>query len=509
MQNSNDAPSPEKTGVNHLIGQTKVLMSEEGEIFVSFKTETNGHLHTEHHPLKSKAVETWVRRCLRKLNNRSPKPHEIEAAIADLEALAYEQTNATKVYIRCGEHSGKIYIDLGNPSWEAIEVSAAGWSIIDEPPVAFKRPKSLKPLPRPTDACSFDAARGLFNFETEEDYYMLIAWMFHSFFSRGPYPILAIGGEHGSAKTTTCMIIKALIDPSTPATRSLPETERDLTVAANNNWVLCFDNISIVKPWLSDALCRLATGAGFGIRQHYQDSQEVIFEASRPIIINGIEDIAQQQDLISRVIPIRLAPIPDDKRVTEDEIWAKVEEVSPMFFAAVLNLLSECLKNIENIKPTQLPRMADFAKRVLSVETLIGFSQNGFLDHYRSIQSAASADALAGDDVFVGILKLLNGKPQWVGSAGELCEQILQLTEPRKRKYIPKANKLPLTRLKPILRAHGIGLEKDRSSLRRTITLTNDFPHRNLLEGISETSPPKTAQELLSMQVSEVATYDE
>ena len=37
-------------------------------------------------------------------------------------------------------------------------------------------------------------------------------------------------------------------------------------VAANNGWMIALDNLSFVPSWLSDALCRLATGGGFSTR---------------------------------------------------------------------------------------------------------------------------------------------------------------------------------------------------------------------------------------------------
>jgi putative DNA primase/helicase len=49
--------------------------------------------------------------------------------------------------------------------------------------------------------------------------------------------------------------------------RALPRSERDLAIATGNAWVLAFDNLSGIRDWLSDALCRLATGGGFATRQ--------------------------------------------------------------------------------------------------------------------------------------------------------------------------------------------------------------------------------------------------
>jgi hypothetical protein len=63
-------------------------------------------------------------------------------------------------------------------------------------------------------------------------------------------------------------------------------------------YLLAFDNLSGLPPWLSDALCRLATGGSFAVRQLYTDDEEVLFEASRPILLNGIEDARGVSDSV-------------------------------------------------------------------------------------------------------------------------------------------------------------------------------------------------------------------
>jgi len=36
-----------------------------------------------------------------------------------------------------------------------------------------------------------------------------------------------------------------------------------------------------LPAWISDTLCRLATGGGFAVRQLYTDQDEVLFDAGR------------------------------------------------------------------------------------------------------------------------------------------------------------------------------------------------------------------------------------
>ena len=73
---------------------------------------------------------------------------------------------------------------------------------------------------------------------------------------------MIVQGEQGSAKSTFGRVIRSLIDPSTAMLRSAPKNEKDLMIAAQNGWLLSFDNLSSLKQEMSDSLCRLATGGG-------------------------------------------------------------------------------------------------------------------------------------------------------------------------------------------------------------------------------------------------------
>ena len=93
---------------------------------------------------------------------------------------------------------------------------------------------------------------------------------------------------------------RALVDPNTASLRSEPREPRDLMIAANNGWVIALDNLSGIQAWQSDCLCRLSTGGGFSTRTLYENDEETIFDATRPAIINGIDDVATRADLLDR-----------------------------------------------------------------------------------------------------------------------------------------------------------------------------------------------------------------
>ena len=101
--------------------------------------------------------------------------------------------------------------------------------------------------------------------------------------------------------------------------------------------MLAFDNLSGIRDWLSDALCRLATGGGFATRMLYTDDEEIIFSARRPIILNGIDDIATRGDLQERSVLVSLPSILEDERREENTFWAEFEAVRPRIFGALLS----------------------------------------------------------------------------------------------------------------------------------------------------------------------------
>src|ERR1019366_2341618 len=120
------------------------------------------------------------------------------------------------------------------------------------------------------------------------DWVLFVSWLVAAFRPKGPYPVLALFGEQGSAKSTTARVLRALVDPFHAPIRELPQTTRDLMISASRSHMLAFDNISHLDSRLSDALCRLATGGGMAIRTLYKDDEETIFDAQRPVLLNGI-----------------------------------------------------------------------------------------------------------------------------------------------------------------------------------------------------------------------------
>ena len=144
------------------------------------------------------------------------------------------------------------------------------------------------------------ALRAFLNLASDDDFNLAVAWLLAALRPTGPYPVLVLTGEQGSAKSTCARMLRALVDPHEAALRAPPRNEHELFIAARNAHVLAFDNLSTVLAWLSDALCRLSTGAGFAARKLYTDDEESVISAERPVLLNSIDAVVTRGDLADR-----------------------------------------------------------------------------------------------------------------------------------------------------------------------------------------------------------------
>ena len=432
--------------------------------------------HQETHRVRSSSFRQFLQYLFFRTEGKPPSSQALQNALGTLEAVALYEGHEEDVFLRLGERDGVLYLDLANSSWEAVEITADGWTVRRDHGVRFRRTKGMKSLDWPDDnGCLEDLGR-FANVGDNDTFILLVSSLLGYLHPKGPYPCLNLVGEQGSAKTTTARVIKAIVDPSISPVRTTPRHERDLMIAANNAWVLPFDNLSRIPAWLSDALCRLATGGGFSTRQLYTDDEEIIFDATRPVIINGIEDLAGRQDLIDRSIFLNLPPIPGPGRRTESSLWQDFRAAQPRILGGLLNAISIALRNRHQVDISDLPRMADFASWVTAAEDALPWAPGEFLNAYRRNRREAMGIALESDQVAGAVAELLARHSVFEGTATDLLNQLNDLVPDKVRdgKSWPKSARAIsglLRRSASLLRHDGIEVAFCRQSDRRVIVI--------------------------------------
>jgi hypothetical protein len=423
--------------------------------------------HKETWHIASKGFRRWLSRLFYSHMGKVPGSQALQDAINVLAGMAIHDGQEIPVAVRVAEQDGAIYLDLADTDWRAVEVTEAGWRIIDNPPVRFCRRRGMLALPAPVPGGKVDDLRRLVNVPDDDAWRLLVVWLVAALRPGRPFPVLVVNGEQGSAKSTLCRMARAIIDPNEAMLRRPPRDDRDLMIAANNACLICFDNLSGLPADLSDALCSLATGGGFATRELYTDADEKIFSSTRPVMVNGIEELATRSDLLDRSITLTLPVIDDQDRQEEDDLWKRFREAQPGILGALLDAVSAALANKGKIKLTKKPRMADFAAWGIAAEPALGWPGGAFLEAYMDNRAAANTTALDESVLAPLIVALLTDRDGWQGTASDLLAELETRADERTRKRrewpaTPRKLAGDLRRLAPNLRRVSVSVSFDR-----------------------------------------------
>ena len=425
--------------------------------------------HWQNHPIRSRPFQLFLLRTYYRETGNSPGAQAIRATLELFEAKALFDGEESPINLRVANHRAKLYLDLCDRAWRAVEIDAEGWRIVNQPPPRFHRTRGSQPLPAPERGGSLEELRGFLNVD-HQGWTLIKAFLVAALRPSVPCPILVAKGEQGAGKTTACRIISALIDPRTGALRGVPREVRDLTAAARNSWLVCFDNLSHLPEELADAACRLATGGGFGGRELYSDHDEAIFDATRPMVFNAIPDLgAARPDFLDRAVIVEFLDLKPEMRRDEAQFWRQFEEVRPRILGALLDAASAGLRNLPNVRLEQPPRMADFAIWVNACEESLGMKPGEALTTYQSNRTESHHLALESSPLYEPVAQL--AREGFSGTVTELHARLTCMMSESMRRSVrwpkaPSALGSALRRMAANLRAVGIEIQFSRADVR-------------------------------------------
>ena len=101
----------------------------------------------ETHRIRGSKFRQWLRHQYFLRRGSGCNSEALQTAVETLATFAQFTANGVR-YRVSAEHKGAIYIDMGDETWQAVEV-AERWSVVDVPPVRFRRSPSTRALPMP------------------------------------------------------------------------------------------------------------------------------------------------------------------------------------------------------------------------------------------------------------------------------------------------------------------------------------------------------------------------
>jgi hypothetical protein len=428
----------------HTIG-----MSTDGEPFAVSKAQP--HLVRQLRGGKA-SLRAELARLYRQATGKVAPQQALADALLALEGEAGD-TDPQPLALRVADHHGDRYLDLGDATGRAIRITAAGWEVVDNPPVLFRRTVLTAPLPEPKRGATLDDLWKLLNV-AEVDRPLIAAYLVSVLHLNLPHPVLALFGEQGTGKTSAAKVIVGLLDPSPVPVRKPPRDADSWVTAAAGSWVVGLDNLSVVSEWLSDTLCRAVTGEGDVKRQLYTDGGLVVFAFRRCILLTGIDLGALKGDLADRLLVADLAVIDGSRRLEETALWRRWEQVHPYLLGALLDLAAGVESVLPSVRLDSKPRMADFARILAAVDAVLGTAG---LSRYADRADSLAVDSLSGDPFVIALSETVPIEG-FRGAAAELLELVTPIDDKRLPKGWPTSPRAVTTLLKkqaPVMRRAG------------------------------------------------------
>ncbi len=443
------------------------------ESFVTYPVKSR----FEHWPIRHRFFKNHIAGLYFEKTGEAIGASALDDSLRVMEAMA-QAGECRQTWRRVARDGNAICIDLADDEWRSVKITGQQWIVGQFPHVKFLRGASARAIPAPVIGGRIEDLQPFVNVSDPGDFVLVAAWLVAALRPEGPYPLLCVSGEQGSGKSSITDLLANLVDAEIGKKRTVSKDERDLVIAAKNGHVLAFDNMSSVANWFSDALCRLSTGGGFATRALHTDNDQIVLEAQRPVVLNGIPDLTGRADLADRSIAVHLPRIGEGGRRTERELKAAFDREWPAILGALCSAVSAGLRNLDNVRLERPPRMADFAQWVVACETGFGWEPGTFLAAYEANRSDAAKVALENDPFGSELIRIVRDHRP-TGYSGT-ATQLLSILNDHAAQAVKNMRSWPSTaaalgtlvrRAAPLLRAEGYAITDHRTAEGRMIRI--------------------------------------
>lgn len=219
---------------------------------------------------------------------------------------------------------------------------------------------------------------------------------------------------------------------------------------------------------ISDLLCMISTGGSFEKRKLYSDEDITAFPIHNPVILTGISNTGEREDLLDRSLVVTPDPISDEARRPKAEIEQRFNVARPQILGVLYTIIAASLAKMHTVEVTSLPRMTDFAVFATACEETLGWPTGTACRILSEACEDAVVDVVSHDPFAQGVIEQATQKKKveltvidWMAMLNTKYPSKSNMPGwPRN----PKVFSERFTRLIPQLRCLGFEFSKRQSS---------------------------------------------
>jgi len=456
------------------------INSQNGKAYIVIKGAANSNSHAI--PLGGKKANNLIRELA--LNDGIKlRKSDITDLNSHLQAQAENAYILKDIWYRTAPVQGGICIDLGNDQHTHVMITAGKVEIVsNNSPMLFHRTSMTMPMVMPAAVGNLNLLKKYLNLHPVQTL-LYVAWLSytlaHPKVSTSKYVILVLKGDQGSGKSQLCKVTKSIIDPSKVTLQVLPNTPKDIGIAAQNVHVLCYDNVREFSQLISDLLCVASTGGAMCQRQLYTDDEQNVLNIHVTMILNGIHSFIGQPDLAQRTLPLDLLALTGSKYKSEAEFMREFQNDLPVILRGLFDLIADIFTHLPNAVVTNHERMIEFVQWLAALELVHGCPVGTYQEEYSAVLNQGQLDSILDNTLAAVVLEFAHGhiNGEWSGTPSELFVALNSLVsmETQRTREWPKtviSMSKRLTGIKASLRTQGVFVEHSRGK-DRTITITS------------------------------------
>jgi hypothetical protein len=268
----------------------------------------------------------------------------------------------------------------------------------------------------------------------DDQFILYLAWvtytLAHGKREGTTFPLLVLVGGQGTGKSHLSKATITLVDPSSKGVERLPSKLHDMAISSQSGHLLVYDNLRHLTAQQSDSLCIMATGGAATTRKLYTDDEQKLIQMHCAVVLNSIVGVVEQPDLAQRSLTLRLEPMAESARRSDDELFREFAKDLPAIMRGLFDLIAKilaCLPSAVVVKPQ---RMVGFVRWLAALERAQGLPEGvaPYQELFAQVMSEGQLDSLQDNVVGAAILQfaegLDEGEAEWQGTPADLYAKL-------------------------------------------------------------------------------------